>query len=103
MQLNLHSSALFTIKQPFIHVLSKRAVKKLKNLNFEFDTVFKKYHYKYLFGKEKPLHKKALIQILNRDLKHTSQLAGLPYNIKSHSFRINVISNLLKITLTLLF
>ena len=88
----------YKTKQSFIHVFSKRGVKELKNLNCEFDIVFKKYKYKYLFGKEKPVHKKALIQIINKDLKYTSQLAGLPYNIKSHSFRINVISNLLKIT-----
>lgn len=31
-------------------------------------------------------------------MKHTSKSAGLPYNIKSHSFRVNVISNLLKVT-----
>ena len=36
--------------------------------------------------------------MINKDLKNTSQKANLPYNIKSHSFRINVISNLLKVT-----
>ena len=35
---------------------------------------------------------------MNRDLKHTCEVCNLPYNIKSHSFRVNVISNLLKIT-----
>jgi site-specific recombinase XerD len=36
--------------------------------------------------------------MINKDLKNTSQIANIPYNIKSHSFRINVISNLLKLT-----
>ena len=35
---------------------------------------------------------------MNRDLKYTCRVSNLPYNIKSHSFRVNVISNLLKIT-----
>jgi integrase len=34
----------------------------------------------------------------HRDLKHTCEVCNLLYNIKSHSFRVNVISNLLKIT-----
>lgn len=88
----------FKTKQPYIHVLSKRGVKYLKNLKEEFGVVFTKYKYKYLFGKEKPIHHKTFIQIINRDLKHTSKLARLPYNIKSHSFRVNVRSNLLRVT-----
>ena len=36
--------------------------------------------------------------MINKDLKHTCQINQIPYNIKSHSFRINVISNLLKHT-----
>ncbi|MFT4645726.1 MAG: hypothetical protein ACI8ZX_002144 [Planctomycetota bacterium] len=31
-------------------------------------------------------------------MKHTCKVCDLSYNIKSHSFRVNVISNLLKIT-----
>ena len=84
--------------QAHIHVLSKRAVEDLKHLKDDFITVFEKYKYKYLFGKEKPMHEKSLITMINRDLKNTCTVADLPYNIKSHSFRINVISNLLKIT-----
>jgi transposase InsO family protein/integrase len=84
--------------QPYIHVLSKTGVKALKNLKTEFTVVFQKYKYEFLFGKEKPIHKKTLIQVMNRDLKHTCEVCNLPYNIKSHSFRVNVISNLLKIT-----
>ncbi len=57
-----------------------------------------KYKYKLLFGKNTPIHKKTLIQVMNRDLKYTCEVCNLPYNIKSHSFRVNIISNLLKIT-----
>jgi integrase len=85
-------------RQPYIHVLSKIGVKALKNLKTEFTIVFQKYKYEFLFGKKKPIHKKTLIQVMNRDLKHTYAVCNLPYNIKSHSFRVNVISNLLKIT-----
>ena len=88
----------FKTKQLYIHVLSKLGVKDFKNLREKFDIVFTKYNYKYLFGKEKTIHQKTFIQTINRDLKHTSKLAGLPYNSKSHSFRVNVISNLLKVT-----
>ena len=44
------------------------------------------------------MHKKALIRNINDDLKNTCELNNIPYNIKSHSFRINMISSLLKIT-----
>ena len=36
--------------------------------------------------------------MINKDLKHTSEINEIPYNIKSHSFRINMISNLLRVT-----
>jgi integrase/transposase InsO family protein len=85
-------------RKPYIHVLSKTAVKALKNLKTEFTVVFQKYKYEFLFGAKKPIHKKTLIQVINKDLKHTCKVCDLPYNIKSHSFRVNVISNLLKIT-----
>jgi len=85
-------------RQPYIHVLSKTGVKALKNLKTEFTIVFQRYKYEFLFGKKKPIHEKTLIQVMNRDLKHTCEVCNLPYNIKSHSFRVNVISNLLKIT-----
>ena len=41
---------------------------------------------------------KNLIKVINRDLKYTSQKYNIPYNIKSHSFRVNIITNLLKVT-----
>ena len=36
--------------------------------------------------------------MINKDLKHTCQINQIPYNIKSHSFRINMISKLLQKT-----
>ena len=45
------------------------------------------------------MHEKALIRIINYDLKNTCEANQIPYNIKSHSFRINIISNLLKVTI----
>jgi len=85
-------------KQAHIHVLSAKAVQDLKKLQLEFSTVFGQYKYNYLFGKEKPISKETLIRNINKDLKNTSEICHLPYNIKSHSFRVNFISNLLKIT-----
>jgi integrase len=85
-------------KEAHIHVLSDIAVAKLKKLKPEYLIVFQKYKFQYLFGKEKPIHEKRLISIINQDLKHTCKVANIPYNIKSHSFRINMISNLLKNT-----
>ena len=39
------------------------------------------------------------IRVINWYLKYTGQISGIPFNIKSHSFRINKISNLLHLTL----
>ena len=38
------------------------------------------------------------LEKINKDLKHTCQINQIPYNIKSHSFRINMISKLLQKT-----
>ena len=38
------------------------------------------------------------LRFINNDLKNTCEVNEIPYNIKSHSFRINMISNLLKVT-----
>jgi transposase InsO family protein len=88
----------FKTNQAHIHILSVQAVKDLKKLENEYHTVFKKYNYEYLFGKQKPIHKKSLIRIINKDLKHTCKLNNIAFNLKSHSFRINTISNLLRVT-----
>jgi integrase len=85
-------------KQAHIHVLSKKAVQDLRKLTNEFSIVFDKYNYQYLFGKLQPINEKNIIKIINKDLKHTSKKYQIPYNIKSHSFRVNMITNLLKIT-----
>lgn len=85
-------------KTAHIHVLSKKAVQDLKNLKLEFEVVFDKYQYEYLLGKSKPITEKHFIDTVNKDLKYTCQKFKIPFNIKSHSFRINMITNLLKIT-----
>jgi hypothetical protein len=42
------------------------------------------------------MHKKSLVRLINSDLRTTYEIGNIPYNIKSHSFRINMISSLLK-------
>ena len=88
----------FKQKEPHIHVISDLAVKELKNLKYYYDIIFVKYKYKFLFGKDQPVDEKYFIKMINRDLKHTCQINQIPFNIKSHSFRINMISRLLKNT-----
>ena len=85
-------------RKAHIHVLSKAAIQDLKNLKVEFSIVFEKYKYQFLYGKNKPTTKNSLIRMVNQDLKKTCEKNNIPYNIKSHSFRINMITNLLKIT-----
>jgi len=85
-------------KKAHIHILCKKAVQDLQNLKFEFLIIFEKYQYKYLFGKNKPMTDKNLIKIVNKDLKFTCTKFNIPFNIKSHSFRVNMITNLLKVT-----
>ncbi len=88
----------FKQREPHIHVISDLAVKELKNLKYQCDVVFIKYKFKYLFGKDKPMSEKHLITTINQDLKHTCDINQIPFNIKSHSFRINMVSQLLKNT-----
>ena len=85
-------------KKAHIHVLSKKAVEDLQNLTCEFLTIFHKYQYNYLFGKNRPMTNKNLIKVVNKDLKVTCTKFNIPFNIKSHSFRVNMITNLLKVT-----
>ena len=85
-------------KKAHIHILSKKAVQDLKSLKFEFLIIFKKYQYQYLFGKKKPMTDKNLIKMVNKELKFTCTKFKIPFNIKSHSFRVNMITNLLKVT-----
>lgn len=75
-------------KQAHIHILSKKAVQDFKKLTNEFSIVFDKYNYQYLFGKLQPINEKNIIKMINKDLKHTSEKYQIPYNIKSHSFRV---------------
>lgn len=85
-------------KQAHIHVLSKRVIKDLQDLKLEFYTVFDKHQYKYLYGKQRPMTDKNFIKMVNKDLKSACQKFKIPFNIKSHSFRVNMITNLLKVT-----
>lgn len=85
-------------KQAHIHIISHTAVEDLKKRSSDYQIIFDKYKHEYLFGKNKPIHRKALIQIINDDLKNTCETFKLSYNIKSHSFRINHISSLLTVT-----
>lgn len=88
----------FKQKEFYIHVISERAVEELKSLSNQLDVVFVKYKFNYLFGKDKPIDEKYLIKMINKDLKNTCEINEIPFNIKSHSFRINMISRLLKNT-----
>ena len=88
----------FKQKEPYIHVISDLAIKELKKLKSCYEIIFVKYKHKYLFGKNKPIAEKSLIRAINKDLKNSCDLNQIPYNIKSHSFRINMITKLLKNT-----
>lgn len=88
----------FKQNESYIHVISEAAVKELKELKNCYDIIFLKYKFRYLFGKDKPLDNKYFIKMINKDLKNTYQINEIPYNVKSHSFRINMITNLLKNT-----
>ena len=88
----------YKTNQSHIHILSQKALEDLKNLKDDYTIVFNKYNCEYLFGKTKPMHQKSLIRLVNADLQHTCRINNIAYNIKSHSFRINMISNLLKLT-----
>ena len=85
-------------KEAHIHVLPRQAVKQFRELNKEFFIIFDKYQYNYLFGKSKPMTDKNLIKMVNKDLANTFLKYNVPFNIKSHSFRINTITNLLRVT-----
>jgi site-specific recombinase XerD len=85
-------------KQAHIQVLFKNAIFKLKKLKPEIELVFSKYQFKHLFGREEPMHKKSIVKLINDDLRTTCEIANIPFNIKSHSFRINMVSSLLKNT-----
>ena len=54
------------------------------------------YIYNYLFGKDKPVDEKHFIKIIHKGLKYTCEISQIPYNITSHSFRINIITRLLQ-------
>ena len=88
----------YKTKQSHIYILSKQAIRDLRKRQEDFETVFYKNNYKYLFGKDEPIHEKSLIRLINKDLKNTCHRHNISFNVKSHSFRIHVISSLLKRT-----
>lgn len=88
----------YKTKKAYIHVLSKKGIEDLQNCESDMFIIFEKYKYKYLFGKNKPLNRDYFIDMVNKDLEVTCKKFNIPFNIKSHSFRINMITNLLKIT-----
>lgn len=78
--------------------LSKQAIQELKDLRKDFYLLRHQKNFQYLFGKHKPPHPKSLLRIVNNDLKKTCKTCQITGNIRSHSFRISVISKLLRIT-----
>jgi integrase len=70
----------------------------LKELEPEVKLLRKEKKFQYLFGKSNPPHPKTLIRILNEDIQATCQLCDISEKITSHSFRISLISKLLKVT-----
>ena len=74
------------------------SVEEFRKLSNQQKVVFEKQKFEYLFGKNKPVNEKYLIKMINKDLKETCKRFNIPFNVKSHSFRINMITNLLKVT-----
>lgn len=60
------------------------------------NTILIKYKCQSLFGKNKPIMKKYLIGLINKNLKNTCEVNQIFYNIKLHSFAINMVSKLLQ-------
>lgn len=74
MQSKMLNLASFTIKQAYSHVLKDQTMKDLKSWEKDFNVVFKKNNFKYIFGKKNPIHNKSLIRIVNKDLKNACKL-----------------------------
>lgn len=79
-------------------ILSVSAIESLKSLEQEFDFLINVQNFKYLFGKNSPPHSKSLLRIVNEDLENTCKLCKISDNLKSHSFRVSVISKLLRVS-----
>jgi transposase InsO family protein len=88
----------YKTKTTQVHVISKTGQTQLQQLGEELYIVFEKYNYKYLFGKNEPIHPKSIIRLVNKDLLATSKTLNNPLNVKSHSFRVGLITALLKKT-----
>lgn len=83
-------------KQSCTHTVPDIAIQHLQALQPEFDFVFKENQYEYLFGKTKPHHPLSIIRTVNRDIASTSKICNINLNLKSHSFRVGFITQLLK-------
>jgi site-specific recombinase XerD len=60
--------------------------------------LFRKSVVQVFIWKNYPIHSKTLLRIVNEDLANSCKLCGIRENIKSHSFRVSVISKLLQVT-----
>jgi len=60
------------------------------------NTILIKYKYQSLFSKNKSIMEKYLIGLINKNLKNTCEVNQIFYNIKLHSFGINMVSKLLQ-------
>lgn len=78
--------------------LSLEGIEKLKELKPKIDFLIDTKKFQYLFGKEEALERKTLIRTMNEDIRATCQLCKIPGTITSHSFRISMVSRLLKVT-----
>lgn len=85
-------------KLPMVHILTQEAVNCLKNNQESIDFLFIKSKYAFLGGKNRIMHKKSTLRLVNNDLRQTCATFGINLNIKSHSFRAGLITSLLKTT-----
>ena len=72
-----------------IYIISDLGVEQLKKLKPYYEIILVKYKCQCLFGNKEPLAEKHFIRTINNDLKYRYEINQIPYNIKSHSFRIN--------------
>jgi hypothetical protein len=58
-------------------VLPRKALEDLKKLNLEYEVIFEKYKYKFLFGKVEPIADKSLVRFINKDLTYTCEIGNI--------------------------
>jgi hypothetical protein len=62
-------------------VLPIKTLGNLKKLNLEYEVIFEKYEYKFLFGKVEPIADKSLVRFINKDLAYTCEISSIIYFI----------------------